>query len=192
MPLFHCPHCAQVIDASDDYIGMEADCPTCQATITVPQIENPGPSAQSSSPLKLKTILPLRSPHQRHAFSTEPPPAPKPVSLLAPRFQPTFPYQAGANGPGWYVPGLSPAPALPPLKRHSRHDYYGGADDPGREFDHRRTWWKRVAGMTLTCWLVGLAINVFALMGASYTPGGGSGGRLPLCHWSIRRSGVVV
>ena len=36
MPKFECPHCSQSIDAPDDLAGADAECPACNAAITVP------------------------------------------------------------------------------------------------------------------------------------------------------------
>ena len=33
---FHCPHCDQKIEAEEEWIGQEAECPSCNAKITVP------------------------------------------------------------------------------------------------------------------------------------------------------------
>lgn len=56
MAKFECPHCSQRIDAPDELVGADADCPACGKAITVPQagvnIELPPPPKYEQSAIK--------------------------------------------------------------------------------------------------------------------------------------------
>jgi hypothetical protein len=63
--VFNCPHCSLEIEVDQEASGQEFDCPTCQATLTVP--DAPVPTAQPVGPQPVAPPLPT---------ATQTPPAP--------------------------------------------------------------------------------------------------------------------
>lgn len=81
MPQFHCPHCGQLIDADDEFAGVEADCPTCEKEIRVPKLVVPyalklAPRQRPVIPDRAAAVLEEESACSASAGSPGPSPAP--------------------------------------------------------------------------------------------------------------------
>jgi uncharacterized paraquat-inducible protein A len=53
MPQFHCIHCAQHIDAPDELVGSDANCPSCGNVISVPNLQQQEPDVINFDELAL-------------------------------------------------------------------------------------------------------------------------------------------
>lgn len=95
MPQFHCPHCGEHIDAGDEYAGMAATCPSCNAEIIVPhgtgevEYQSPVEEVQSEYPAEAEAeVAPPYAPEQQQEPAYAPPPPPLAVPRSMPYYAP--------------------------------------------------------------------------------------------------------
>ena len=64
---FACPHCAQNLEITDEWVGYEFNCPACQQSVTVPEpmrpiIANPSPASVAVKPRPVAARPPVARP----------------------------------------------------------------------------------------------------------------------------------